>query len=126
MCCIQNLIQKNRETKFCSNIPILVCVLCSQVASAKQTDALVKSGAAEEFERMLLVAHYSAVRCASLPHRASPPTGPQSLLDVAAKASASRLRFIDLFPIDKAFYEAGTIAKVRDLIFKNDSTLTCS
>lgn len=83
-----------------------------QVSNAKQNESLVKSGVAEEFERMLFVAHYSAVRCAALPHRAAPPTGPQSLLDVAAKASASRLRFTDIIPVDKAFYEAGTIAKV--------------
>lgn len=69
---------------------------------------LVKSSDAntpqhEEFENMLLVAHYYSCRSAALSHK--------SLEAVAAKLAVSLLRHIDVIPADKAFYEAGMMCK---------------
>ncbi|XP_042302841.1 LOW QUALITY PROTEIN: intraflagellar transport protein 172 homolog [Sceloporus undulatus] len=69
---------------------------------------LVKSSEAntpahEEFETMLLVAHYYATRSAA--------QSIKQLDSVAAKLSISLLRHTDIVPADKAFYEAGTAAK---------------
>ncbi|XP_075772378.1 intraflagellar transport protein 172 homolog [Pelodiscus sinensis] len=69
---------------------------------------LVKSSEAntpahEEFETMLLIAHYYATRSAAL--------GVKQLEVVATKLSISLLRHTDLVPADKAFYEAGTAAR---------------
>lgn len=61
----------------------------------------------EEFETLMLIAHYYAVRAASLPH--SP------LETVAAKVSISLLRHTDIIPADKAFYEAGVMCKVSTM-----------
>jgi len=58
----------------------------------------------EEFEVLLTIAHYYAVRAAALSH---------SMLEtVAAKLSVSLLRHTDVIPADKAFYEAGVMCKV--------------
>ncbi|XP_064911402.1 intraflagellar transport protein 172 homolog isoform X1 [Columba livia] len=69
---------------------------------------LVKSSEAntpahEDFETMLLVAHYCATRSAA--------QGVKQLDTVAAKLSIALLRHTELLPADKAFYEAGTAAK---------------
>ncbi|XP_069742704.1 intraflagellar transport protein 172 homolog isoform X3 [Narcine bancroftii] len=69
---------------------------------------LVKSSEAhsashEEFEQMLLIAHYYTTRAASL--------GVSQLDMIAAKLSISLLRHTDVIPADKAFYEAGMAAK---------------
>ncbi|KAM9155379.1 intraflagellar transport protein 172 homolog isoform 2-T2 [Pangshura tecta] len=69
---------------------------------------LVKSSEAntpahEEFETMLLIAHYYATRSAA--------QAVKQLDVVAAKLSISLLRHTELIPADKAFYEAGTAAK---------------
>ena len=85
--------------------------LDGQVSAAKQNEGLVKTGVAGEFERMLQVAHYSAVRCACLSQRGA-GSGPQSLLDVAAKCAVSLLRYSDIIPVDKAFFEAGILCRV--------------
>ncbi|CAN9507987.1 unnamed protein product [Ophioblennius macclurei] len=53
----------------------------------------------EEFQQMLLIAHYCATRSAA--KRVEPLTW------VAVKLSVSLLRHTDLVPADKAFYEAG-------------------
>ncbi|RUS80517.1 hypothetical protein EGW08_011738 [Elysia chlorotica] len=71
-------------------------------------DNMGKSGEAktsqhEEFEKMLLIAHYYASRCAAQAQK--------SLENMAAKLSVSLLRHTDMVPADKAFYEAGTICK---------------
>ena len=58
----------------------------------------------DEFQNMLMVAHYYANRSAALGH--------SSLETVAAKLSVSLLRHIDIVPADKAFYEAGMQCKV--------------
>ncbi|KAK0069568.1 intraflagellar transport protein 172 isoform X1 [Biomphalaria pfeifferi] len=57
----------------------------------------------EEFEKMLLIAHYCATRCAA---QAQP-----SLDSIAGKLSVSLLRHTDIIPADKAFYEAGMACK---------------
>ncbi|XP_046877770.1 LOW QUALITY PROTEIN: intraflagellar transport protein 172 homolog [Hypomesus transpacificus] len=53
----------------------------------------------EEFEQMLLIAHYCTTRSAA--------RGVDLLVSVATKLSISLLRHTDLVPADKAFYEAG-------------------
>lgn len=73
----------------------------------KSSDA--KSPQHEEFEAMLLVAHYYATRSASMGHN--------SLESVAAKLSVSLLRHTDIIPADKAFFEAGTMCRVRGYYF---------
>lgn len=56
-------------------------------------------GLAEEFERMLLVAHFYSTRSAGLNHEALQP--------IFTKLSVSLLRYTDVVPVEKAFYEAG-------------------
>ena len=62
----------------------------------------------EEFEKMLLVAHYYAARSAALGHK--------SLESVGTKLSVALLRYTDIIPADKAFYEAGIMCKVHSLV----------
>eukprot|EP00052_Salpingoeca_macrocollata_P025012 m.226452 g.226452 ORF g.226452 m.226452 type:complete len:1747 (+) comp22359_c0_seq2:150-5390(+) len=56
-----------------------------------------------EFDRLLLIAHYYALRCVCLAH--------SSLKETAAKLSISLLRYTEVIPADLAFYEAGLHAK---------------
>ena len=58
----------------------------------------------EEFESMLLIAHYYAARSAAM--------GNKSTESIAAKLSVSLLRHTDIIPADKAFFEAGLMTKV--------------
>ena len=57
-----------------------------------------------EFQRYLLIAHYFAVRAACFAHH--------QLVAIAAKLSVAMLRYTDIIPVDKAFFEAGQMAKV--------------
>ncbi|BFY99323.1 hypothetical protein BsWGS_02362 [Bradybaena similaris] len=57
----------------------------------------------DEFETMLLIAHYYATRSAAM---AQP-----SLESIAGKLSVSLLRHTDVVPADKAFYEAGMLCR---------------
>ncbi|KAM9840528.1 intraflagellar transport protein 172 homolog [Aulostomus maculatus] len=57
------------------------------------------SPARDDFEQMLLIAHYYATRSAA--------RGVEQLTSVSAKLSVSLLRHTELVPVDKAFYEAG-------------------
>ncbi|XP_077008571.1 intraflagellar transport protein 172 homolog isoform X7 [Tamandua tetradactyla] len=80
---------------------------CIETAT-KQCENLVKSSEAnspshEEFEKMLLIAHYYATRSAA--------QSVKQLETVAARLSISLLRHTQLLPADKAFYEAGIAAK---------------
>lgn len=61
-----------------------------------------------EFERFLRVFHYLVISntCQDV----------GGLEIIAAKASVSLLRYADLFPADRAFYEAGYKAKVSGII----------
>lgn len=60
----------------------------------------------EVFDRYLLISHYYALRSAVMKH------GESDLQLCATKISISLLRWTDLIPADKAFYEAGTASKV--------------
>nr|XP_019960582.1 PREDICTED: intraflagellar transport protein 172 homolog [Paralichthys olivaceus] len=61
------------------------------------------SPAHEDFNQMLLIAHYYAARSAA--------KGVEQLTSVAAKLSTSLLRHTELIPADKAFYEAGLFCR---------------
>ena len=74
-----------------------------------QTENLAKSSeansaVAEEFDNLLLIAHYYATRSAAMAHK--------SLEIVATKLSVALLRHTDIVPADKAFWEAGILCKV--------------
>lgn len=70
--------------------------LCENLS--KSTEA--SSPAHEDFEQMLLIAHYYATRSAA--------KGVEQLASVATKLCVSLLRHTEIIPADKAFYEAGT------------------
>lgn len=59
----------------------------------------------KEFEKFLLIAHFLAARaaCKNVPQ----------LDTIVAKLSASLLRYSDIIPADKAFYEAGLHSQVH-------------
>lgn len=57
-----------------------------------------------EFKTLLLIAHYYAARAAY--------KSTKSLLGLATKVSIALLRYTDVIPPDKAFFEAGVDAKV--------------
>uniref|UniRef100_A0A3Q1AR83 Intraflagellar transport protein 172 homolog n=1 Tax=Amphiprion ocellaris TaxID=80972 RepID=A0A3Q1AR83_AMPOC len=69
--------------------------LCENMSKSAEAN----SPAHEDFEQMLLIAHYYATRSAA--------KGVEQLISVAAKLSVSLLRHTELIPADKAFYEAG-------------------
>uniref|UniRef100_A0A8C9QX79 Intraflagellar transport protein 172 homolog n=1 Tax=Scleropages formosus TaxID=113540 RepID=A0A8C9QX79_SCLFO len=73
--------------------------LCENLVKSSDANSPVH----EEFEQMLLIAHYHATRSAA--------RGMDQLNAVAAKLSISLLRHTELIPADKAFYEAGLAAK---------------
>ncbi|MGH0115186.1 UNVERIFIED_CONTAM: hypothetical protein FKN15_070706 [Acipenser sinensis] len=73
--------------------------LCENMIKSAEAN----SSSHEEFEKMLLIAHYYATRSAA--------QGVNQLDTVAAKLSISLLRHTDFIPADKAFYEAGLAAK---------------
>lgn len=73
--------------------------LCENMIKSAEAN----SSSHEEFEKMLLIAHYYATRSAA--------QGVNQLDTVAAKLSVSLLRHTDFIPADKAFYEAGLAAK---------------
>uniref|UniRef100_A0AAY4EKD8 Intraflagellar transport protein 172 homolog n=1 Tax=Denticeps clupeoides TaxID=299321 RepID=A0AAY4EKD8_9TELE len=73
--------------------------LCENMTKSSEAN----TPAHEEFEQMLVIAHYYATRSAA--------KGLEQLGTVAAKLSISLLRHTELIPADKAFYEAGLAAK---------------
>ncbi|XP_055482913.1 intraflagellar transport protein 172 homolog isoform X1 [Psammomys obesus] len=73
--------------------------LCENLVKSSEAN----SAAHEEFEMMLLIAHYYATRSAA--------QSIKQLETIAARLSVSLLRHTQLLPADKAFYEAGTAAK---------------
>nr|KAF6447051.1 intraflagellar transport 172 [Rousettus aegyptiacus] len=73
--------------------------LCENLVKSSEAN----SPAHEEFETMLLIAHYYATRSAA--------QSVKQLETVAARLSVSLLRHTQLLPADKAFYEAGIAAK---------------
>lgn len=70
--------------------------LCENISKSAEAN----SPAHDDFEQMLLVAHYYATRSAA--------KGVEQLSAVATKLSVSLLRHTAMIPADKAFYEAGT------------------
>ncbi|XP_072218456.1 intraflagellar transport protein 172 homolog [Leuresthes tenuis] len=77
--------------------------LLLQLGENMSKSAEANSPAHEEFEQMLLIAHYFATRSAA--------KGVEQLISIAAKLSVSLLRHTELIPADKAFYEAGLACK---------------
>ncbi|KAK9531238.1 hypothetical protein VZT92_010676 [Zoarces viviparus] len=69
--------------------------LCENISRSAEAN----SPAHEDFEQMLLIAHYYATRSAT--------KGVAELDSLPAKLSVSLLRHTELVPADKAFYEAG-------------------
>ena len=60
-----------------------------------------------EFERYLLVSHYLCVQAAAQPL--------PELHGITAKISVSLLRYTDLLPADRTFYQAGSQCKVYSI-----------
>ena len=74
----------------------------------QQLEQNPKDTAGAEFQRYLLVAHYFATRAACFAHH--------QLTSIAAKITVAMLRYTDIIPVDKAFFEAGQLAKVIHFI----------
>ncbi|XP_024146740.1 intraflagellar transport protein 172 homolog [Oryzias melastigma] len=74
-----------------------------QLVKNVSMSAQANSPAHEDFEHMLVIAHYCATRSAS--------RGQEQLVAIAAKLSVSLLRHTAFIPADKAFYEAGKACK---------------
>lgn len=75
---------------------------------------LAKSGERESaehnfFKKLFLIAHYNTMRISCI--------GNEQLDSVAAKLSISLLRYTDIIPADKAFYEAGIMCQASCLFF---------
>ncbi|XP_030200601.1 intraflagellar transport protein 172 homolog [Gadus morhua] len=73
----------------------LLLLLCENISKSSEAN----SPSHEEFETMLLIAHYCATRCAA--------KGMDQLVSISTKLSISLLRHTELLAADKAFYEAG-------------------
>jgi intraflagellar transport protein 172 len=91
---------KPQAYKLWSDLRDMLCDLCNNMA---QSSSEANGPAHEEFETLLTVSHYYALRSAVLPH--------DMLEAVGAKLSVSLLRHTDVIPADKAFYEAGVMCK---------------
>ena len=74
----------------------------------EQNPKEVGGASCNEFQRYLLVAHYFAIRAACFGHH--------QLTSIGAKISVAMLRYTDIIPVDKAFFEAGQMAKVTTII----------
>ncbi|CAF93921.1 unnamed protein product, partial [Tetraodon nigroviridis] len=77
-----------------------------QLSENLSRSAEAGSPAHEDFDQMLLVAHYYAARSAA--------KGVAQLVTIATKLSVSLLRHTMLIPADRAFYEAGLACKVSE------------
>ncbi|XP_038160069.1 intraflagellar transport protein 172 homolog [Cyprinodon tularosa] len=73
--------------------------LCENISKSAEAN----SPAHQDFEQMLLIAHYLATRSAA--------KGVEQLMSIAAKVSVSLLRYTEYIRADKAFYEAGLDCK---------------
>lgn len=58
-----------------------------------------------EFETLMIISHYYCIRCVA---RQLP-----NLSEIAVKISIALLRYSDIIPADKAYYEAGIDCKVN-------------
>uniref|UniRef100_A0A3B4BGA9 Intraflagellar transport protein 172 homolog n=1 Tax=Periophthalmus magnuspinnatus TaxID=409849 RepID=A0A3B4BGA9_9GOBI len=70
--------------------------LCDNVSKSAEANSPVHY----DFEQMLLIAHYYATRSAA--------KGVEQLSSIASRLSVSLLRYTEMIPADKAFFEAGT------------------
>ncbi|XP_019623896.1 PREDICTED: intraflagellar transport protein 172 homolog [Branchiostoma belcheri] len=77
----------------------LLLDLCENMSKSSEAS----SPAHEEFEQMLQIAHYYAIRSACM--------GQKGMEHIVARLSVSLLRHSDIIPADKAFYEAGVHCK---------------
>lgn len=68
-----------------------------------------------EFETLMMIGHYYALRFAA--------KNISSLEKVVAKISISLLRYSDVIPADKAYFEAGMDARVGLVLFHDQSCL---
>ena len=84
-----------------SQLRDLLLVLVEAVTRSREAG----SSAHREFEQCLLVSHYMCTRAACV--------GVAKLEEIAAKISVSLLRYTDILPPDRAFYQAGRECKVR-------------
>lgn len=73
--------------------------LCENMRKAPEANTPIH----EDFESILLIAHYYATRSASMAHK--------SLDTIATKLAVSLLRHTDIIPADKAFFEAGMMCR---------------
>ncbi|KAJ4920615.1 hypothetical protein JOQ06_027754, partial [Pogonophryne albipinna] len=80
-----------------------------QLCENMSRSAEANSPAHEDFEQMLLIAHYYATRSAT--------RGVAQLVSLPARLSVSLLRHTELVPADKAFYEAGLACRVAEQLF---------
>ncbi|KAL0271339.1 UNVERIFIED_CONTAM: hypothetical protein PYX00_008457 [Menopon gallinae] len=96
---ISNIPDGMEEYEYWSKLRNMLHKVVENVGAS--TDA--KSPVYSEFETLLRIAHYYAARCA---YRES-----KSLIPLATKISIALLRYTDIIPADKAFYEAGMDAK---------------
>lgn len=78
-----------------------------QLCENMSRSAEANSPAHQDFEEMLLIAHYYATRSAA--------RGVEQLSGVTARLSVSLLRHTELIPADKAFYEAGLACRAVGL-----------
>lgn len=83
-----------------ANLRDILLNLTQNMAKSADRD----SGEFRFFDKLLLIAHYNAMRCAC--------TGNDQLEVIGAKLSISILRHTDIVPADKAFYEAGIMCQV--------------
>lgn len=72
--------------------------------NTKQTE----SDCSKEFEKYMFVAHMYAMRCAFC--------NISSLGTLVVKILVALLRYTDIIPADKGYYEAGIAAQVRKII----------
>ena len=102
----------NKDVKAITTLPRKVRIGVSNsfhlLSHHFQTEALradiERNAAVEEFEKLLTVCHYYALRCAC--------KNVPSLAHISVKVSIALLRYTDIIPADKAYFEAGINARV--------------
>lgn len=78
-------------------------IITLQMESTKQTD----SECGKEFEKYMFISHLYAMRCAFCDI--------SSLGTLVVKLLVALLRYTDIIPADKGYFEAGIAAQVRVL-----------
>jgi intraflagellar transport protein 172 len=93
-------LESNSKYKQWSNLRDVLHNLTQNILKSQDKD----SNEHKLFEKLLLIAHYNAMRSAC--------SSNDQLLLIATKLSISLLRHCDIIPADKAFYEAGIMCQV--------------